>query len=32
MLWRLDMAEYQESELFVFLDGSAIDNHTVAQK
>ncbi len=29
MLWRLDMVEYEDSELFVFLDESAVDNYTV---
>ena len=29
MLWRLDMAEYDNPELFVFVDESAVDNHTV---
>ncbi len=29
MLWRLDMVEYEDPELFVFLDESAVDNHTV---
>ena len=29
VLWRLDMAQYEDPEMFVFLDESAVDNHTV---
>lgn len=29
MLWRLEMVEYSDPELFVFLDESAVDNHTI---
>jgi len=29
MLWELDMAQYSDPEMFVFLDESAVDNRTV---
>jgi len=29
LLWELDMAQYVDPEVFVFLDESAVDNHTV---
>ena len=28
LLWELDMAQYEDPEMFVFLDESAVDNHT----
>lgn len=31
LLWRLDIAQYEDPEMFVFLDESAVDNHTVAR-
>lgn len=29
LLWELDMAQYMDPEMFVFLDESAVDNNTV---
>ena len=29
LLWELDMAQYEDPDMFVFLDESAVDNHTV---
>ena len=29
LLWELDMVQYTDPEMFVFLDESAVDNHTV---
>ncbi|KAI1783036.1 Homeodomain-like protein [Ganoderma leucocontextum] len=32
LLWRLDIAQYKDPEMFVFLDESAVNNHTIARR